>query len=132
MDPPLGDVLIENAGVTRLIAFKREQNDSMKEETKRLMLERILGGNARLQSVSREILQTLACGHTLRESIGFRKRQHMSNTIFSANSSPTYRRATGAHGSSVVRLRFSAIVRPLDSLRGVDIATTPGCQDATQ
>lgn len=82
MDPPLGDVLIENAGVTRLIAFKREQNDSMKEETKRLMLERILGGNARLQSVSREILQTLACGHTLRESIGFRKRQHMSNTIF--------------------------------------------------
>lgn len=30
MDPPLGDVLIENAGVTRLIAFKREQNDSMK------------------------------------------------------------------------------------------------------
>lgn len=55
MDRPLGDVLIENAGVTRLIEFKREQNDSVKEETKRLMLERALGGNVRLQSVSREI-----------------------------------------------------------------------------
>lgn len=55
MDRPLGDVLIENAGVTRLIEFKREQNDSVKEETKRLMLERALRGNVRLQSVSREI-----------------------------------------------------------------------------
>ncbi|SEK06033.1 hypothetical protein [Paraburkholderia diazotrophica] len=55
MDRPLGDVLVENAGITRLIEFKREQNESVKEETKRLKLSRALQGDSRMQSVSREI-----------------------------------------------------------------------------
>lgn len=55
MDRALGDVLIENAGVTRLIEFKREQNESVKEETKRLKLSRAVVRDPRMQSISREI-----------------------------------------------------------------------------
>jgi len=55
LDRPLGDVLVENAGVTRLIEFKRECNESVKEETKRLMLSRALVSAPQMQLISREI-----------------------------------------------------------------------------
>lgn len=55
MDRPLGDLLVENAGVTRLIEFKREQNESLKEEAKRLKLSRALVDNSYMQAISRDI-----------------------------------------------------------------------------
>lgn len=55
MDHALGDLLVENAGVTRLIEFKREQNDSEKEEAKRLKLSRALVEDLDMQTISRQI-----------------------------------------------------------------------------
>ncbi|AOK06921.1 hypothetical protein [Burkholderia pseudomallei] len=55
MDHALGDLMVANAGVTRLIEFKRERNPSEKEETKRMLLSRALTGKPHLRPISREI-----------------------------------------------------------------------------
>ncbi|WP_116611929.1 hypothetical protein [Paraburkholderia unamae] len=55
IDQALGDLMVANTGVTRLIEFKRERNASEKEETKRQLLSRALVGNPHLQAISREI-----------------------------------------------------------------------------
>lgn len=55
LDKPLGDVMVANKGVTRLIEFKRSEHDPTKEETKRQILCRELDGNEHMLEVSREI-----------------------------------------------------------------------------
>jgi hypothetical protein len=55
IDHALGDLMVANAGVTRLIEFKRERNASEKEETKRTILSRALLGDPHMQEISREI-----------------------------------------------------------------------------
>jgi len=55
MDHALGDLMVANAGVTRLIEFKRERNPSEKEETKRMLLSRALTEKPHLHPISREI-----------------------------------------------------------------------------
>jgi hypothetical protein len=55
LDERLGDVMVANAGVTRLIEFKRKKNDSIKEETKREVLSRALGTDKHMLAISREI-----------------------------------------------------------------------------
>lgn len=55
IDRALGDLMFANAGVTRLLEFKRSRNDSDKEETKRTILSRVLAGDTYMQAISREI-----------------------------------------------------------------------------
>ncbi|WP_321938087.1 hypothetical protein [Burkholderia cepacia] len=55
MDRALGDLMFANAGVTRLLEFKRSKNDSEKEEAKRVILSRTLSDDAYMQAISREI-----------------------------------------------------------------------------
>ncbi|MDH6148250.1 MULTISPECIES: hypothetical protein [Paraburkholderia] len=55
MDHALGDLMVANAGVTLLIEFKRERNDSEKEEAKRLKLSRALVEDLYMQTISRQI-----------------------------------------------------------------------------
>lgn len=55
LDQRLGDLMVANQGVTRLLEFKRSKNDSTKEETKRQLLQRTLGDDQQMLAVSREI-----------------------------------------------------------------------------
>ncbi|MEN8515459.1 hypothetical protein [Burkholderia sp. RS02] len=55
IDRALGDLMFANAGVTRLLEFKRSKNDSEKEATKRVILSRTLVDDAYMQAISREI-----------------------------------------------------------------------------
>jgi hypothetical protein len=56
LDPLLGDLLIANARLVRLIEFKRELNKSLKEQTKLVVLKRLLLADidSRLESISRK------------------------------------------------------------------------------
>jgi hypothetical protein len=56
LDPLLGDLLIANARLVRLIEFKRELNKSPKERVKLVVLQRLLvtEAYARLESISRK------------------------------------------------------------------------------
>ncbi len=55
LDESLGDLMVSNTGVTRLLEFKRKRNDSIKEETKREVLSRALGADKHMLAISREI-----------------------------------------------------------------------------
>ncbi|SAK43024.1 hypothetical protein AWB77_00523 [Caballeronia fortuita] len=55
LDESLGDLMVSNTGVTRLLEFKRKKNDSIKEETKREVLSRALGADQHMLTISREI-----------------------------------------------------------------------------
>nr|WP_116343016.1 hypothetical protein [Cupriavidus taiwanensis] len=55
MDQALGDVMLANEGVLRLLEFKRSTASVQKEVTKRQLLERALASDKSMLAISREV-----------------------------------------------------------------------------